>query len=114
VKFGATDSNPGGPFAYTFAVASLPSHGTLGAVVGDTILYTPTHNYVGPDTFTYTVTDINGVSAPATVTITVLPPGSGSGTPTAIPTLNALGLLALAGMIGLLCGRRIYHSERQA
>ena len=76
MKFGATDSNPGGPFAYTFAVASVPSHGTLGPVEGDTILYTPTHDYSGPDVFTYTVTDVNGVSVPATVTITVLPPGA--------------------------------------
>ncbi len=105
VKFGATDSNLGGPFAYTFATASVPTHGTLGLVEGDTILYTPTHNYSGPDAFTYTVTDVNGISVPATVTITVLPPGGGGtpGTTTAIPTLNVWGLFALTGLIGLTC-----------
>ena len=103
VTFGATDSNLGGPFAYTFAVASAPTHGTLGLIEGNTILYTPTHGYSGPDVFTYTVTDVNGISVPATVTITVLPPGGGGspGTTTAIPMLGTWGLFGLAGMIGL-------------
>ncbi len=109
VKFGATDGNPGGPFAYTFSVATMPAHGTLGLVEGDTILYTPTHNYSGPDVFTYIVTDVNGVSIPATVTITVLPPGSSSSSgPAAIPTLSTLGMFTLAGALGLLCKRRLH------
>lgn len=104
VTFGATDSNLGGPFAYMFTVASSPTHGTLGLVEGDTILYTPTHNYSGPDAFTYTVKDANGVSVPATVTITVLPPGGGpTGSTTAIPTSSTWSLLTLAGLLGLTC-----------
>ena len=103
ITFGATDSNAGGPFAYTFAPVSSPAHGTLSTTVGAVVTYTPTHDYAGPDTFDYTATDVNGTSIPATVTITVLPVGGGP-TPsstTAIPTLATWGLLTLAGLIGL-------------
>ncbi|WP_216361192.1 putative Ig domain-containing protein [Caulobacter mirabilis] len=53
-------------------VATPPSHGTAVAN-GLTITYTANGAYAGPDSFTYTVTNPGGVSAPATVTITVNP-----------------------------------------
>src|SRR5262245_15881255 len=37
------------------------------------LLYTPATDYVGPDSFAYTVSDGQGASATATVTVTVLP-----------------------------------------
>jgi hypothetical protein len=103
ITFAATDSNVGGPFTYSFTPVSSPAHGTLGTTVGNVVTYTPTHDYSGPDTFDYTATDANGTSIPVTVTITVLPVGGGPLPPgtTAIPALNAWGLLALAGLIGL-------------
>lgn len=61
----------------TYAIATQPTHGTLTLVNASTGLasYTPTGNYIGPDSFTYTVTDngntTNRVSAPGTVTINV-------------------------------------------
>ena len=72
VVFSATDSNPGGPFSYTYAVVTGPSHGLL-TVPTDITTYVPTKDYVGPDSFTYTATDVNGTSLPATVLITVTP-----------------------------------------
>ncbi|SET40455.1 fibronectin type III domain-containing protein [Stenotrophomonas indicatrix] len=51
-------------------VGSAPTHGNL-TLSGITPTYTPTVGYAGPDTFTYTATDGNMTSAPATVSITV-------------------------------------------
>ena len=50
----------------------LPAHGTLSGT-GATLVYTPVAGYVGPDAFTFTVTDDKGAtSASATVSITVV------------------------------------------
>ncbi|MGY5865609.1 MAG: Ig-like domain-containing protein, partial [Candidatus Thorarchaeota archaeon] len=49
----------------------LPSHGTA-VISAGMIIYTPDANYNGPDSFTYTVSDGNGGTDTATVTITVL------------------------------------------
>ncbi len=57
----------------TVAIVTAPQHGT--AVPNGTggVLYTPTTDYVGPDSFTYTVEDEDGaVSNIATVSITVV------------------------------------------
>lgn len=54
------------------AVGTQASHGTATAT-GMSITYTPTNGYFGPDSFTYTASNDDGTSAPATVTITVLP-----------------------------------------
>ncbi|MBP6837342.1 MAG: tandem-95 repeat protein [Kofleriaceae bacterium] len=60
----------------TFAVATGPSHGTLGAVTPTgpltaTVGYTPSAGYVGVDTFTVTAADASSSSAPATITLTM-------------------------------------------
>ena len=65
---GATGNN------LTAAIATQPKHGTLSNVNGASgvFTYTPANNsYSGTDTFSYTVTDGIGTSAPATVTITI-------------------------------------------
>ncbi len=54
------------------AVGTQASHGTATAA-GLSITYTPASGYFGPDSFTYTATNDDGTSAPATVTITVNP-----------------------------------------
>ncbi|HWD18753.1 MAG TPA: Ig-like domain-containing protein [Verrucomicrobiae bacterium] len=56
----------------TVTVTSGPSHGTLSPLSGASplsTLYTPTHNYVGSDSFTFTVSDGVLTSSPATVSI---------------------------------------------
>jgi large repetitive protein len=51
-----------------------PTHGTLTGIHPDgSFTYVPNANYVGTDTFTYTANDGTVDSAPATVTITVIP-----------------------------------------
>ncbi|MDB5308180.1 MAG: hypothetical protein JWO38_2382 [Gemmataceae bacterium] len=60
----------------TLTITSPPAHGTA-EVVGTTVVYTPDPGYAdtggGPDTFSYTVTDVNGESSTAAVTVHVTP-----------------------------------------
>ncbi|HEX8705149.1 MAG TPA: Ig-like domain-containing protein, partial [Myxococcaceae bacterium] len=65
-----TGTDPEGD-ALTFAVASGPAHGTITGTP-PTITYTPAVDYIGPDSFTFTASDGQGTSAPATVSITIL------------------------------------------
>jgi MYXO-CTERM domain-containing protein len=65
----------------SFTVASGPSHGTLTGTAPD-LTYTPAPGYHGPDSFTFTVSDGQATSAPATVSLTVTPSNDA---PVAIP-----------------------------
>jgi uncharacterized protein (TIGR03382 family) len=65
----ANDTGLGdGPLVIT---AGAPAHGTATVNADGTITYTPTMDYVGPDSFTYTITDADGQTATATVDVTV-------------------------------------------
>ena len=55
----------------TFAKASDPAHGSVTLNADGSYTYTPAANFVGADSFTYTVSDGHGGSATATVTLTV-------------------------------------------
>jgi T1SS-143 domain-containing protein len=69
VTLGSDDLHPTTPFA----LASQPGNGTITFNANGTYVYTPVANFVGTDSFTFTVMDSDGdVSAPATVTITVV------------------------------------------
>ncbi len=60
----------------TITAVSTPAHGTAvitGTGPNTALSYTPTTGYAGPDSFTYTLSDGNGASDGATVTITVTP-----------------------------------------
>jgi Glycine rich protein/Bacterial Ig domain len=61
---------------FTYEIAGGPAKGTLGSIDQTTgrVLYTPNAGQVGTDTFTYRVRGVNGPSATATVTVTLLPP----------------------------------------
>jgi hypothetical protein len=65
----------------TLTVVTAPAHGTATANADGTVTFTPTANYVGPDSFTYTVADTNGhTSNVATVTVNVgVMVGTGAG-----------------------------------
>lgn len=80
-------SNDTGPIT-GIAVAQAPAHGSA-TVSGLTVVYTPTTNYFGSDSFTYTATGPGGTSTPATVSVTV--------TPLAIPVAAAQSVSVLAG-----------------
>lgn len=59
----------GDPLALT--AVGTPLHGTA-AISGAEIVYTPDLNYIGTDSFSYTITDGQGANATADVTITVI------------------------------------------
>jgi hypothetical protein len=65
----------GNGHALTYILVTAPIHGTLSAFTGPVATYTPASGYIGPDSFTFKVTDgtTTGPTA-ATVSITVVPP----------------------------------------
>ena len=68
----ANDSDPDGD-PLTAALVTGPAHGTLTLHPDGTYVYTPAAGFSGTDTFTYQAVDSQGaMSAPATVTITVV------------------------------------------
>lgn len=98
-----------------------PSHGTATPVVcsgSDTeqklcVLYTPAPGFTGVDTFKYQLTDdTGGISAGATVTVTVAPsvtiPGGGSSLPpsSAPLALMAMGMIVVASAFATRMARR--------
>ncbi len=106
----------------TFAVASVPAHGTLGAVdqvspTSATVIYTPSSGYSGTDSFTFAASGV-GTSAPATVSLTVAAgaastvgsPGtgtSGTGTITSPATAPVLSGLRVNPGTFSIAGRRV-------
>ncbi|MDD5502414.1 MAG: PKD domain-containing protein, partial [Candidatus Thermoplasmatota archaeon] len=57
--------------ALTYSIASGPSHGTLSAIEGNVVTYTPDENYNGEDSFTFKANDGEYDSGVGTVAITV-------------------------------------------
>lgn len=59
----------------TFAISTNPAHGALSGTPPNRT-YTPTTGYVGPDSFTFNVTESNGATSttPGTVSINVVQP----------------------------------------
>ncbi len=57
----------------TLVVKDLPTNG-IAQVVDQKFHYTPNSGFIGVDSFTYTVTDVDGESSTAIVTISVTPP----------------------------------------
>lgn len=71
-KLSATDPEGG---QLTYQIVDQPKRGDVKLSDDGTFLYTPKHNKVGEDRFTYTATDDAGnVSKPATVSIRILNP----------------------------------------
>ena len=61
---------------------SVDNGGTPNDPTDDKILYTPATNYLGADSFDYTITDVNGDTSTATVNITISPVANCSDSPT--------------------------------
>lgn len=70
VNVALNDSDPDGD-SLTFAKATDGQHGTVACTAAGSCTYTPASNYVGTDSFTYTVGDGNGGTATGTVNVTV-------------------------------------------
>jgi hypothetical protein len=72
----ANDTDPDGHALTVTGVGTSPQHGTAWLTTNPlthqpTILYRPSSNYYGPDSFVYTISDGQGGTASATVSITV-------------------------------------------
>ncbi|MDP3290614.1 MAG: Ig-like domain-containing protein, partial [Sulfuricurvum sp.] len=63
-------SNDIGP-ALSVTSHTNPSHGTVSIAANGSFTYTPALNYMGTDTFNYTIEDENGYNDTATVTFTI-------------------------------------------
>jgi hypothetical protein len=79
-----------------------PSHGTLVGDADGNTLYTPSANYHGSDSFTFTVNDGNGGTASAVVSITVSSVNdspTGDGQSVSVNEDNSIGILVTAADI---------------
>ena len=91
---GAVKLTPAGQYT-SLAVATAPTNGTA-SISGTTATYTPTTNYIGSDSFTYTATGPGGTSSPATVSITVpTPPAPTAGSAALTVAYNSSGSVTL-------------------
>jgi Bacterial Ig domain/Lysyl oxidase len=56
-----------------YKIASAPTHGTLSAVSGNQVTYTPSAGYSGPDSFTFSASDPNSQfpKSPAVATVAI-------------------------------------------
>ncbi len=101
-RSGSTAKNTSGLFTLSgsdadgdtlsYAISTAPTQGTV-TLSGSAATYTPATDYVGSDSFTFTVNDGKATSVPATVSISVVDQqGGGSGT-----TINAQLALSSGG-----------------
>jgi len=70
-----------------FTVVETPTHGTLGGIAPN-LIYTPTENYVGSDSFMFVASDCQENSAPAVVNIEVVPNHVPTADPQFVSTLE--------------------------
>lgn len=78
--------------ATSVGVASNPSRGTV-SVNGLGFTYTPNAGFIGTDSFTYAAAGPGGVSAAATITVTVLPGPPGAAARTVSVPFNSPGFV---------------------
>ena len=64
-----------------------PSNGSV-VVNGSFFVYTPNADYIGTDSFTYTICDGNGGTSTATVTVVIAPSEGGNNPPTAVTDMG--------------------------
>ncbi|MPZ49637.1 MAG: tandem-95 repeat protein, partial [Dehalococcoidia bacterium] len=69
----------------TVTTVGTPSNGSVVINADGTVTYAPAASFVGLDAFSYTITDEDGLSSSATVTVLVTPAGPGPSGPTAVP-----------------------------
>lgn len=76
IPVASNDTDPDGDLdPASAAVATGPANGTAIANGDGTITYTPTPGYEGPDSFSYTICDLQGLCDTGAVSLTVEPAG---------------------------------------
>jgi hypothetical protein len=116
----ANDTDPNG-YPLSITGVSSPSNGTVTYDSGSQVVtFTPANNYQGPAGFTYSITNGNGGTASATVSLTVIPPvvslfsaSSSPGTVT-VNDSNAveLGVKFQTSTSGQIVGVRFYKGPQ--
>ena len=103
-------SDASDPSGYPLSLAShtQPSNGTVTENSSGMLVYTPAANYLGADSFTYTVSDGHGQTATGIVSMTVVAPTTASNWPahvyapyvdmTLYPTYNLVTAVQTAGI----------------
>ena len=86
----------------TYALDSQPEHGTVALTGAGQVTYTPAPDYHGPDSFTFTASDAESSSLPATVSVTVAsvedaPAAAPASATTAEDTATTVNLLGSDG-----------------
>jgi YD repeat-containing protein len=71
-----TNDSDGDSDPLTISAKTDGAHGTVAINSGVSVTYTPTTNYTGADSFTYTISDGQGDSDTATVSVTVTNPNN--------------------------------------
>ncbi|RFB76660.1 DUF4082 domain-containing protein [Methylovirgula sp. 4M-Z18] len=117
----ATDTDPGG-LALSVTGVSNPNNGTVSYnATNQTVTFTPSANYTGSASFTYTITDTSGLSASATASLMVSDPATSSlFDPTTAPSLTSvndpnaaeLGVQFQASSNGEITGLRFYKGAQ--
>ena len=97
----ANASDPDGDPLTASAVAQ-PQHGVLSLASNGAVTYTPNPGYTGPDSFSYTASDGNMTSAPATVSLLVTASNSPPSASASIYTLNHDTTLGVGNSGGVL------------
>lgn len=83
----------------TYAIASAPSHGSLGGIgAGSQVTYTPAAGYSGTDSFTFTAQNVEGTAIAATAHITVGQPAAGTPSTQTPSATGVVGSLSTAGI----------------
>lgn len=67
------EATDGDEDALTYSIVDEPEHGTLSAMMGSGVIYTPAANYNGTDSFTWKANDGEADSNVATVSLTITP-----------------------------------------
>jgi large repetitive protein len=86
ITLSATDADNN---ALAYSIVSGPSNGTLGAISGNKVTYTPAANYNGSDSFTFRANDGTANSNTGTVTVSVSAVNDA-------PTVSAVSAISLA------------------
>lgn len=90
IRLSATDADGD---ALTYSIVSGPSHGSLGPVSDNKVIYTPANGYTGTDSFNFRTSDGQADSNVSTVAINVEYANKGTGPTswsTAIPSVGAV------------------------
>jgi Tol biopolymer transport system component len=89
--FGKAPPTPDPLSDSSMEIASGPKNGNLGGLNDERVIYTPSKDFKGTDTFTYTGEDDESTSQPATVTIQVAnPPTPGGGGDKTAPSISGI------------------------